>query len=152
MPPSHTTAAAAAGRRSLAGFTHRVLLFILTPLAVAVFLAAQIGDIDPAPFPPGLDSPASLVAEEEHPAVLGRASERLGDGLLPGPEDLVYDEKEGFLYTGCRDGWIRRFRPTAAPLDVVVEDWFHVGGRPLGVARSPDGTIVVAEAYQEEGL
>ncbi|KAK8944372.1 hypothetical protein KSP39_PZI007757 [Platanthera zijinensis] len=146
MPSSQT--AAAAGRRSLAGFTLRVLLFILTPLAVAVFLAAQIGDIDPAPFPRGLDSPESLVAEEEHPAVLGGASERLGDGLLPGPEDLVYDEKEGFLYTGCRDGWIRRFRPTAAPLDVVVEDWFHVGGRPLGVARSPDGTIVVAEAYQ----
>lgn len=148
MPSSQTTTATA-GRHHHTGLALRLLPLILTPLALAVFLASQIGDFDPAPFPATvLNSPASSAAEEEHQAVLGGGSERLGDGLLPGPEDLVYDEKEGFLYTGCRDGWVRRFRPAAASNDVVVENWFHVGGRPLGVSLSPDGTIVVAEPYQ----
>ncbi|KAI0500094.1 hypothetical protein KFK09_018302 [Dendrobium nobile] len=134
-----------AGRRSpRVRLALRLLLLILTPLLVAFLLAAQLGDFDPVPFPAGFDSPEIAAVYKNHRAVLGKESERLGDGLLPGPEDLAYDAKEGFIYTGCNDGWIRRFRPA----EKGFQDWAYVGGRPLGVALSPDGSIVVAEAYK----
>ncbi|XP_020595625.1 LOW QUALITY PROTEIN: protein STRICTOSIDINE SYNTHASE-LIKE 6-like [Phalaenopsis equestris] len=127
------------------GLSLRLLFLILIPLLIAFFLATQLGDLDPVPFPGDFDSSEISGVETELRVVLGK-TERVGDGdgLLPGPEDLAYDEKEWFIYTGCNDRWIRRFLPPAK----AFEDWAYVGGRPLGVAVSPDRTIVVAEAYK----
>ncbi|XP_038974039.1 protein STRICTOSIDINE SYNTHASE-LIKE 5-like [Phoenix dactylifera] len=74
------------------------------------------------------------------------ASERIGEGLLPGPEDLAYDAEKGYLYTGCSDGWIRRVGLKDAELK--VEDWAFIGGRPLGLAMAPGGSLVVADSYK----
>ncbi|KAG0450587.1 hypothetical protein HPP92_026659 [Vanilla planifolia] len=130
-------------------------LFILAPLALALVLVLagrRVGEgFDPAPLPTGAAHLGpSAKAEEEHQAVLG-ASERIGEGVLPGPEDFAYDEEEALLYTGCEDGWIRRLRlgsPEKDAAAVVVEDWVRVGGRPLGIALAPDGGLVVAESSQ----
>ncbi|PKA47766.1 Strictosidine synthase 1 [Apostasia shenzhenica] len=121
-----------------------LLLLALSPVPLALFIAGR-SDFDPAPFPADFLQP-SPAAETEHGAMLA-TGELVGEGKLPGPEDLAYDEEEGYLYTGCADGWIRRVLLAG---EAAVEDWADVGGRPLGVALSPDGGLVVAES--EKGL
>lgn len=71
-------------------------------------------------------------------------SERIGDGLLSGPEDLAYDAESGFLYASCADGWIRRVKVGEG--EPTVEDWTQVGGRPLGLVLGSEGSLIVAES------
>lgn len=76
-------------------------------------------------------------------------SERVGEGLLFGPEDLAYDADRGLLFTGCDDGWIKTVNLRDDDDDYLkVENWTFVGGRPLGLALAKDGSLVVAEPYQ----
>nr|AVA07327.1 strictosidine synthase 5 [Dendrobium officinale] len=123
------------------------LLLTSLPVLLSLILTSWHSDFDPSPLPVsyGFRSKAAAAAEE-HNSVLG-VSERVGEGLR-GPEDLAYDEKEGVLYTGCYDGWIRKVRVAAPARDEEVEDWVEVGGRPLGLALASDGSLVVAEAYR----
>jgi len=71
---------------------------------------------------------------------------KLGSGLIPNPEDLVFDSR-GRLYTGCGDGWIKRIS-FLDNLDVLVENWTYVGGRPLGLALGLYGELLVCEPSQ----
>ncbi|PKI56019.1 hypothetical protein CRG98_023606 [Punica granatum] len=73
-------------------------------------------------------------------------SERVGEGKLPGPEDIAYDHESGLIYTGCNDGWVKRVRVN----DSTVEEWVNTGGRPLGVVLSRQGELIVADT--EKGL
>ncbi|XP_062201009.1 protein STRICTOSIDINE SYNTHASE-LIKE 5-like isoform X2 [Phragmites australis] len=83
-----------------------------------------------------------IVSAPQHEALALQASERVGEGRLPGPEDLAYDRAGGWLYTGCADGWVRRVSVPGGD----VEDWVRTGGHPLGVALAADGGLVVADA------
>eukprot|EP00249_Psilotum_nudum_P008177 c21094_g1_i1 orf=107-1186(+) len=65
--------------------------------------------------------------------------ERLGEGLVDGPEDIAVDER-GIIYTATRDGWIKRMWPNGS-----WESWMHVGGRPLGLSIGAHGEILVCE-------
>ena len=58
-----------------------------------------------------------------------------------GPEDIAFDEK-GFMYTGLEDGKIIRVNP----LSGLTDDWVNTGGRPLGLAFSSQGNLIVADA------
>ena len=69
----------------------------------------------------------------------------MGMGKLTGPEDLAYDEKEGVIYTGCDDGWIKRVTVSESAADSVVENWVNTGGRPLGLAFGNNGEFIVAD-------
>lgn len=120
------------------------LLLIFVPVVLAIILF-QPPDFDPAPLPGDHSFADSIAVPERHDLVL-EASDRIGDGLLPGPEDLAYDTEKGYLYTGCSDGWIRRVG--LKDEDLKVEDWAYVGGRPLGLALGPGGALVVAEPYK----
>ncbi|KAL4577757.1 hypothetical protein LXL04_013870 [Taraxacum kok-saghyz] len=71
-------------------------------------------------------------------------SEKIGEGELLAPEDIVYDPKLGVIYTGCVDGWIKRVRLN----DSVVEEWVNTGGRPLGLALGYSGEVYVADAFK----
>ncbi|XP_073101403.1 protein STRICTOSIDINE SYNTHASE-LIKE 5 [Elaeis guineensis] len=121
-----------------------LLLLIFVPVLLAAIFF-QPPDFDPAPLPSDHSFADSIAVQERHNRVL-EASERIGEGLLPGPEDLAYDAEKGYLYTGCSDGWIRRVGLEDG--EPKVEDWAYVGGRPLGLALGPSGSLVVAESYK----
>ncbi|KAF5182082.1 Strictosidine synthase-like, partial [Thalictrum thalictroides] len=78
-----------------------VLVFIVILPIVISFLVYRLDEFDPAWFWYSVSVP-------NHYSHLLNVTERLGDGFLPGPEDLVYNEKTELIYTGCEDGWIKR--------------------------------------------
>ncbi|KAF8697806.1 hypothetical protein HU200_035294 [Digitaria exilis] len=122
------------------GFLKAVAL-ILAPVALAVALYNP-GDFSPVPMPPEYSYGPDVSAPRHDVRALER-TERVGEGRLPGPEDLAYDHAGGWLYTGCSDGWVRR---VTVPGGDVVEDWAHTGGRPLGLVLAADGGLIVANA------
>lgn len=116
-----------------------VTIFFLPVLAAV--LIYQYESFDPAELPVHeIFGRPAIVA----PAVNGRmldGSERIGEGELPGPEDMAYDAESGLIYTGCNDGWVKRVRVN----DSAVEEWVHTGGRPLGLVLGLHGEVVVAD-------
>ncbi|KAF8377718.1 hypothetical protein HHK36_031102 [Tetracentron sinense] len=142
-PSSATTASTT--RRSLS-LLHGLLLLVVAPVAMAV-LFYRLDDFDPAPLPIQW-LPSMVVPKRNGHMLLG--AEILGLGLLPGPEDLAYDAQSGVIYTGCADGWIKRVKVTESAADATVENWVHVGGRPLGLVLGLDNQLLVADA--EKGL
>uniref|UniRef100_A0A452YSK0 Strictosidine synthase conserved region domain-containing protein n=4 Tax=Aegilops tauschii subsp. strangulata TaxID=200361 RepID=A0A452YSK0_AEGTS len=126
------------------GVAAKAVLLVLAPVVISVALYSP-KDFSPAELPPE-HSFGPDVSAPRHDARVLAASERIGEGLLPGPEDLAYDAAGGWLYTGCADGWVRRVSVPGGD----VEDWAYTGGRPLGVVLAGDGGLVVADA--DKGL
>lgn len=124
------------------------VLVVLVAALASVLIAFYRSELDPASLP-GDYNDKTVSVPEVHSGVL-EASEKVGEGLLPGPEDLAYDAASGFLYTGCADGWIRRVKVPKEGETTweAAEDWAHVGGRPLGIAFGPDKQLFVASAYK----
>lgn len=120
----------------------KAVLLVLAPVVLAVALYSP-KDFSPAPMPPEYTYGADVSAPRHEGRSLA-ASKRVGEGRLPGPEDMAYDRAGGCLYTGCADGWVRRVSVPGGD----VEDWVRTGGRPLGVALAGDGGLVVADAYK----
>ncbi|MBI9073918.1 MAG: SMP-30/gluconolactonase/LRE family protein [Desulfatibacillum sp.] len=60
-----------------------------------------------------------------------------------GPEAVAIDS-QGRIYTGTKQGWIVRLDKDAKN----PENWVNTGGRPLGMAFSPSGNLIVADAKQ----
>ncbi|CAN6305994.1 unnamed protein product, partial [Urochloa humidicola] len=118
----------------------KALALILAPVVLAVALYNP-ADFSPAPMPPEY-SYGPVVSAPRHDERALERSERVGEGQLPGPEDLAYDAAGGWLYTGCADGWVRRVSVPGGD----VEDWVRTGGRPLGVVLAADGGLIVADA------
>ncbi|KAL4341256.1 hypothetical protein GQ457_08G003580 [Hibiscus cannabinus] len=70
---------------------------------------------------------------------------KLGEGFLPGPEDVAVDEK-GVLYTATRDGWIRRLHRNGS-----WEDWMkQESSTLLGITTAKRGGLIVCDC--EKGL
>ncbi|KAG0608597.1 hypothetical protein M758_8G117900 [Ceratodon purpureus] len=72
------------------------------------------------------------------------SAEKLGEGKILQPEDIVPDPTGKFLYVSTLDGWIKKLHLA----DNTVEDWKRVGGRPLGLAVGNDGELLVCEPTQ----
>ncbi|MQM11730.1 hypothetical protein Taro_044636 [Colocasia esculenta] len=146
--PPPTTATSSGGGTAVLLCLLAVCVSLLGSALVATHPAAAF---DAAPLPDDYTGGTTVPVRERHGHILG-ASEAVGEGLLPGPEDLAYDAGSGFLYTGCDDGWIRRVKlpdPEGEPPSAAeVEEWVRVGGRPLGVAFGPGKQLLVAEAYK----
>ncbi|KAG2550792.1 hypothetical protein PVAP13_9KG317900 [Panicum virgatum] len=121
----------------------KAVALVLAPVVLAAALYSPRG-FSPAPMPPEYSYGPDASAPRHEARALAR-SERVGEGRLPGPEDLAYDAAGGWLYTGCTDGWVRRVSVPGGD----VEDWARTGGRPLGVALAADGGgggLIVADA------
>lgn len=118
----------------------KAVALVLAPVALAVALYSP-RDFSPAPMPPEYSYGPDVSAPRHEPRALEH-SERVGEGRLPGPEDMAYDGAGGWLYTGCDDGWVRRVSVPGGD----VEDWVRTGGRPLGVVLAADGGLIVADA------
>lgn len=118
----------------------RVLL--VSSAVIACFLSfvlhvALNSPISPRPLP----LPTSYLT----PNNLLQKVEKLGEGRLVGPEDVVASQ-DGTLYTATRDGWIRRMHPNRS-----WEDWVMVGGEAvLGMTEAKDGTLIVCDV--DKGL
>ncbi|XP_039133319.1 protein STRICTOSIDINE SYNTHASE-LIKE 5-like [Dioscorea cayenensis subsp. rotundata] len=125
-----------------------LLLLLIIPILISSFIY-QLDTFDAAPLPNDHDYFSETISvPKRHNHVLS-VSERVGEGLLFGPEDLAYDADRGLLFTGCDDGWIKTVNLRDDDDDYLkVENWTFVGGRPLGLALAKDGSLVVAEPYQ----
>ncbi len=74
-----------------------------------------------------------------------KAIQRLAEGLGAGPEGLSLDDA-GRIYAGYRDGRVMQLAPDGANAIELA----NTGGRPLGTAVLPDGSVLVADA--DKGL
>lgn len=96
-----------------------------------------------SPINPVAWTPPPAPALEGRYAVNTRLAgvQRIMDGQGVGPEDMAFGAN-GKLYTGYIDGRIVEANPDGSQLRVVG----NTGGRPLGVAWLPDGTLAIADA------
>ena len=71
----------------------------------------------------------------------------LGENKIQGPEGIAID-KNGYIYTGTRDGNVLRIDPRTYPADNSLVKIGNTGGRALGIAVHPDGRLIIADATQ----
>ncbi len=112
---------------------------LLAGLCLLLLFGAWLrgGRVDPVAWSP---SEAWVLAEDGQL----EAAERLGEGLLHGPEDVDLDP-EGRLIAGLADGRLVRLALTPG---AAVETLVETGGRPLGLAWDATGGMIVADARQ----
>jgi Adipocyte plasma membrane-associated protein-like, N-terminal len=125
----------------------KLFLLLIAPIIYSIYLY-QTHSFDAGPLPTDHSFEASISVLERHDQILAE-TERIGEGLLHGPEDLAYEPNSQFLYTGCIDGWIRRVN-LAHDGKFKVEDWVQTGehGRPFGLVVALDGSVIVADGYK----
>ncbi|XP_065856567.1 protein STRICTOSIDINE SYNTHASE-LIKE 6-like [Euphorbia lathyris] len=122
-------------------------IFILASVLVSIIIY-QLDSFDPAHYPNHeLTQPLPVPATKNGRMLQG--SEFVGQGKLLGPEDILYDNELGVIYTGTSDGWIKRVTVNESVSDSVVTDWVNTGGRPLGLAMDTDNNgVIVADAHK----
>ncbi|PWA39757.1 strictosidine synthase-like 4 [Artemisia annua] len=120
-----------------------LLITLVCTVAIALLLV-QYDDFDAAAYPSEELAKKPVFEVPRVNSHVLHGSEKVGEGQLLGPEDIVYDPKLGVIYTSCSDGWIKRVRLS----DSEVEDWVNTGGRPLGLALGNSGEVYVADAYK----
>lgn len=116
-----------------------VAIVAIAIIALAAYLLLWPVPIDPvawqAPKAPELNGPYAVndrLGGVEFIAIAGGR----------GPEDLARDRK-GNIYTSLEDGRILRIGA-----DGRATEFANTGGRPLGLEFTPDGTLIVADAYK----
>ncbi|MEQ8797921.1 MAG: SMP-30/gluconolactonase/LRE family protein [Salinisphaeraceae bacterium] len=121
----------------------RVALLLLAVLALPLaYLLFWPVPIEPVAWQ------APPAPERGEPDAAGPAladAERLGRDAGVGPEDVAVD-RSGRIYAGYEDGYIRRLAADGSGAETLAD----TGGRPLGLAWAPDGSLVIADA--EQGL
>jgi len=110
------------------------LLCTLTTLFAAFVVTSS--PIDPIPLLlPRFHRPARV-----SPGKLG-CVEKLGEGLVQGPEDVVLTADGTTLLVTTRDGWVKKvFAGNGS-----VVNWRQVGGYPCGLAIGVHGEVLVAD-------
>ena len=89
-----------------------------------------------------LPPPPPLVGPWKPNLILRNSVKRIGDGILPKPEDVVALDDE--IFVGCEDGWIKRVNGSFG----TVHNWTHIeGGRPLGLAAGLHHELIVCDSY-----
>ncbi|XP_076918713.1 protein STRICTOSIDINE SYNTHASE-LIKE 5-like [Bidens hawaiensis] len=123
------------------------LVFVtLAVIAIAV-LVIQLDEFETVAYPMHEFGKPVVVTARQNAANLP-SLEKIGAGQLVGAEDIAYEQKSGFLYTGCGDGWIKLIKLNDLAGETVVENWVHTGGRPLGVSVADSGDVFVADAFK----
>ncbi|KAI3987376.1 hypothetical protein MKX01_032495 [Papaver californicum] len=107
-------------------------LFLIVIPVLSAMILYQVDEFDAGSLPKSTLSRQPVKVSKHNDRIL-EVSHGIGEGHLPGPEDLAYDSETGFIYTGCN------------LIILKVEDWVYVGGRPLGIAFGPDKQLIVAE-------
>nr|WGT83877.1 strictosidine synthase [Lysimachia christinae] len=115
---------------------------LLLPILAATIIY-QLDNFSPAHLPTHEFTQTLLIPNVNPNLLLG--SNKVGQGELLAPEDIVYEAESGVAYTGCVDGWIKR-----VDSNEVVSEWVNTGGRPLGLALGPTNELIIADA--DKGL
>ncbi|KAM0021614.1 putative strictosidine synthase transcription factor WD40-like family [Helianthus debilis subsp. tardiflorus] len=123
-----------------------ILFVTLAVIAIAV-LVIQLDTFETVAYPMHELGKPMVVAATNNAANLP-SLEKIGSGELIGPEDIAYDPKSGYVYTGCDEGWIKRVKLNDSAVDTVVENWVNTGGRPLGISIADSGDVFVADAFK----
>ncbi|KAF7809598.1 Protein STRICTOSIDINE SYNTHASE-LIKE 5 [Senna tora] len=121
------------------------VLFTVVVLAAAVLF--RVEPLEPGELPAEVLG-GGIVRVPAENGKMRRGWERVGEGELVEPEDVIYDGEEGLIYTGCMDGWIKRVTVNDSVVDSVIESWVNTGGRPLGLAFANDAQLIVADSYK----
>ncbi|MQL79965.1 hypothetical protein Taro_012409 [Colocasia esculenta] len=117
-------------------------LFLIGSLVSAAAAAFVLQALLQSPVSP---EPLLVPRSDFTPNNILQSVDRLGEGILPGPEDIAVDG-DGVLYTATRDGWIKRMHRNG-----TWEEWKSTGTHGLlGVATSMAGGLLVCDA--EKGL
>ncbi|CAM8904766.1 unnamed protein product [Rhodiola kirilowii] len=124
-----------ASAKSLTSF----LLLTLAAFALHIFIHSPISPHF-LQFPTPSSSPPYLYSSFQ-------SVEKIGEGLLKEPEDVVMDERSGFMYTATRDGWVMRMHRNG-----TWEKWVRPtqGHTLVGIATSASGKLLVCDT--EKGL
>lgn len=130
--------AAGGSRRRIGCIARSLSALLLAGLLLAVYDRLVPSAIDPAAFSPQPASPLPAAPGD----ALDRA-ERLGKGLVHGPEDVAVDGRDR-IYGGQVDGRIVRMQQDGSGLETFAD----TGGRPLGLAFGADGRLYVADAVK----
>lgn len=109
-------------------------LLLATGVLVAYLLFWPV-EVDPVAWTP------PPVADDRPTGEL-RAVQRIGADL-PGPEGIAFD-RQGQLYAGLHDGRLLRLSPDLSTCSVLDS----TGGRPLGLALTADGSVLIADALR----
>lgn len=107
---------------------------------LGLFFLLWPSPVDPLAWRPPEAPPLAGVAA---PNDLLQSAERLAEGLVVGPENVVPDA-EGRIYAGLEDGRIVRMLPGA----LAAETFADTGGRPLGLEFDAAGNLVVCDAVK----
>jgi Strictosidine synthase/Adipocyte plasma membrane-associated protein-like, N-terminal len=126
-------------RTSLLARLGQVLLVLV--VIIAGFLLLAPTDVQPVSWTPP-KAPSLTEGVYASNTRLDRIKP-VGAPDIPGPESLLIDD-DGFLITGLHDGRIVRTNKDGDVLTLLAQ----TGGRPLGIARHPDGRLIIADAIK----
>ncbi|KAF0865983.1 SMP-30/gluconolactonase/LRE family protein [Pseudomonas sp. LD120] len=118
--------------------TSRIIaLLVLAILAFLLLAPTQVQPVawNPAPAPSLSQGP---FAENQKL----KAAQPVGARDIDGPEALLLEHDQ--LISGLHDGRVIQTRLDGTSLKVLV----NTGGRPLGLARHPDGRLIIADAIK----
>ncbi|MHA3735349.1 SMP-30/gluconolactonase/LRE family protein [Pseudomonas sp. Eth.TT006] len=116
----------------------RVLLLLL--ILVIAFLLLMPTKVQPVAWKPPAAPPLKDGVYAENQRL--KAVEQVGPGDIDGPEALLLEGD--FLITGLHDGRLIRTSLDGKTRQVLSD----TGGRPLGLARHPNGLLVIADAVK----
>ncbi|AAY92956.1 SMP-30/gluconolactonase/LRE family protein [Pseudomonas protegens] len=114
-----------------------VLLVLLAVLAFLLLMPTRVQPVawNPAPAPSLSQGP---FAENQKL----KAVQPVGARDIDGPEALLLEHEQ--LLSGLHDGRVIQSSLDGSALKVLV----NTGGRPLGLARHPDGRLIIADAIK----
>ncbi|KAG0560747.1 hypothetical protein KC19_9G009800 [Ceratodon purpureus] len=126
----------ASWRRNLPTAFEVCVVVVATACTMAAIFAAFVVTSSPID-PVALVLPRYLASGTENRKL--ECVEKLGEGLVQGPEDVV-EARDGSLVVTTRDGWVKKVWSNG-----TVQSWKHVGGYPCGLALGVHGEIIVAD-------
>ncbi|MBT9263496.1 MULTISPECIES: SMP-30/gluconolactonase/LRE family protein [Pseudomonas] len=115
-------------------------LLLLLVILIIAFLLLMPTKVQPVAWkpPPAPSLSEGLYAENQRL----KAVEQVGPGDIDGPEALLLEGD--FLITGLHDGRLIRTSLDGKTRKVLSD----TGGRPLGLARHPNGLLVIADGVK----
>ncbi|AIS12414.1 gluconolactonase [Pseudomonas chlororaphis subsp. aurantiaca] len=115
-------------------------LLLVVLIAIGAFLLLMPTKVQPLAWtpPPAPSLKSGLYAENQKLKGL----QAVGALNIEGPEALLLED--GSLISGLHDGRVIRTALDGSALQVLA----NTGGRPLGLARHPDGRLIIADAVK----
>ena len=118
-------------------FRHVVLLVIVAIGAYVLLMPTQVQPVAWTP-PPAPSLTSGLYADNQRL----KGVERVGIAGIEGPEALLLEDSA--LITGLHDGRLIRTSLDGKVTKILAD----TGGRPLGLARHPNGLLVIADGVK----